>query len=63
MSCRFNIVSNSTFSIFSAILNNHQNKIVIYPKIWCKNTFIMSPDGVDNIKDIYPNEWIGITIN
>lgn len=34
--CRVNIISNSSFSWLSALMNTHENKVVISPKVWFK---------------------------
>lgn len=36
--CNHLIISNSTFSLFAAYLNNNDNKIVIYDKLFIKTT-------------------------
>lgn len=50
--CKHNIIANSSFSWWGAWLNNHPNKIVIYPKKWFSNR--------KNIKDLVPFEWVGL---
>jgi|688.fasta_scaffold00787_13 hypothetical protein len=37
--CNHLIISNSTFSLFAAYLNNNDNKIVIYDKLFIKTTY------------------------
>lgn len=48
--CHHNIIANSTFSYWAAILNNHSDKKVFYPKKW----YIW-----DN-PDIFPSSWTAI---
>jgi hypothetical protein len=48
--CKHNIISNSTFSWWSAWLNQNENKIVVRPAQWVKN----SPDIGG------PSDWIKI---
>lgn len=48
--CTYNIIANSSFSWWSAWLNNNNHKIVIAPKKWMKE------EPVDS--DIIPNSWI-----
>lgn len=47
-----NIVANSTFSVWAAMLNKNQNKIVIRPP------FFLGKNGAHLYRDIYPKEWI-----
>ncbi|MDB4178788.1 alpha-1,2-fucosyltransferase [Amylibacter sp.] len=51
--CKHNIIANSSFSWWSAWLNNNKNKVVISPKKWFNNTSY-------NQDDIIPIEWIRI---
>lgn len=53
--CNHNIIANSTFSWWSAYLNNNKEKIVCYPSIW----FGSAKNNI-NLKDLHPQEWIKI---
>jgi hypothetical protein len=48
--CKHNIIANSSFSWWSAWLNNSQDKIVIAPKKWFNDSKI-------NTKDLIPDGW------
>lgn len=50
--CKNNIIANSTFSWWSAWLNNNKNKKIIAPKNW------FGPVGPQDVYDLIPNEWI-----
>ena len=51
--CTHNVISNSTFSWWSAFLNKNQNKIIVSPRSWSKdNTEQRKAEGL-----IMP-EWI-----
>ena len=51
--CRHNIIANSSFSWWSAWLNNHQDKIVVAPKNWFQA-------GPKDTEDLLPESWIKI---
>jgi Glycosyl transferase family 11. len=49
--CRHNIIANSTFSFWAAMLNTNPNKVVVYPQRWY---YWSTPD-------IFPETWLPIT--
>lgn len=51
--CGHNIISNSTFSWWSAWLNKNKNKIVVRPNRWFNNPSWSS-------KDLLPDSWISM---
>ncbi len=53
--CDHNIIANSTFSWWSAWLNDNPNKQVIAPRRWFKTDEAMNKDV-----RIIPGEWLGI---
>jgi len=55
--CKHNIIANSTFSWFSAYLNNNEHKIVCYPSVWFgqgMKDYIMD--------DLCPKSWTQINV-
>jgi len=51
--CKNNIIANSSFSWWSAWLNQNKDKLVIAPKKWFNNLSI-------NIDDLIPENWLKI---
>ena len=49
--CHHNIIANSTFSFWAAMLNPRPDKMVIYPQRWF---YWKTPD-------IFPDSWIPVT--
>lgn len=55
--CSHNIIANSSFSWWSAYLNNNKEKIVCTPSVW----FGPAKKSL-NLKDLHPEEWIKIQV-
>jgi len=51
--CKHNIISNSTYDWWGAMLNKNNQKIIICPKIWM-------PKDIEIRKNLIPSEWIKI---
>ena len=49
-SCKHQVIANSSFSWWSAWLNNNKSKFVIYPGDWLKNSRV-------DLSDLIPNDW------
>ena len=61
--CNSHIIANSTFSWWGAYMNNSNDKIVCYPSKWFGKAIIDSEYHDDYVKDIFPSEWIKISIS
>jgi hypothetical protein len=51
--CKHNIISNSSYDWWGAVLNKNNQKTVICPKIWM-------PNNLEIAKSLIPNEWTKI---
>ena len=52
--CRNNIIANSSFSWWSAYINNYSDKLVCYPSTW------FGPACDKETTDLFPPYWIKI---
>jgi len=52
--CHYNIIANSSFSWWSAYLNDWTDKIVCYPSVW------FGPSANHDTKDLCPEDWTKI---
>lgn len=48
--CKANIIANSSFSYWGAMLNNNSPQLVLYPRKWSNS----------KTPDIFPQNWIGL---
>ena len=52
--CHHFIISNSSFSWWSAYLSKYENKKIVTPSIW------VGPGIIENMNDVWCEDWIKI---
>ena len=62
--CRYNIISNSSFSWWAAWLNNNADKLIIAPSVWNRRELEYKDSYYKyDYSDIVPESWIRLPID
>ena len=62
-SAKHNIVSNSTFAIWAAMLNKNPDKIVVCPNLFLRQDGTIPERLLKESTGIYPDDWIKINVD